>query len=104
MIDDIISCKIPNGQTVEQYTLPNNTFKTRININPATARLRTCTNFIREGINWKKSIIFRKEEGIIPLKSIKRREIEIKKNKEITILKILRSFCLINLNGDSIDF
>ena len=101
---EITSCRIPRGHTVEQYTLPNKALIIRITINPVTAKLRTWVNFIREGINWRKRIILIKELGIIPRKSIKRREIEIRKIKEIIILITLRYFWLINLNGDSIDF
>ena len=56
------------------------------------AKPKICMNLIIDGINCKKSIISDNEVGIIPLKSINRREIEIIKIKEITNLKSLRCF------------
>jgi hypothetical protein len=43
-----------------------------------------------DGTNCKKSIISGNQTGIIPLKSMNKREIETRKIKEITNLKSLR--------------
>ena len=50
------------------------------------AKPKTLINLIIDGINRKKSIKSEYEAGIIPLKSMNRREIEIRKTKEINMI------------------
>jgi hypothetical protein len=48
---EIISCKVPNGQMLEQYILPNREANTRIIINPPAFKTGTDKNFNSEGMN-----------------------------------------------------
>jgi len=45
------SCKVPNGQMLEQYILPNNNVNIRTIINPAKAGISRLKKFIVDGIN-----------------------------------------------------
>ena len=42
----------------EQYTLPNRAVSNRININPAAEMPRMVINFITDGTNWRKVILW----------------------------------------------
>jgi hypothetical protein len=46
-----ISCNVPNGQILEQYTLPNKTVRTRTTIKPVANNENKLKNFIIEGTN-----------------------------------------------------
>jgi len=49
----MMSCKIPSGQTEEQYTLPNKKVITKTKMNPAAAKLPNNKNLRRDGMNCK---------------------------------------------------
>jgi hypothetical protein len=46
-----ISCNVPKGQILEQYTLPNNMVRTRTTIKPVANNENRLKNFIIDGIN-----------------------------------------------------
>jgi hypothetical protein len=46
-----ISCNVPKGQMLEQYTLPNNMVSIRITIKPVAKNENRLKNFITDGIN-----------------------------------------------------
>ena len=52
----MMSCRVPNGQIVEQYTLPNKKVKTMTTTNPTEAKAKRLKNFKAEGTNCRKRI------------------------------------------------
>jgi hypothetical protein len=52
-MNELISCNVPSGHIVEQYTLPNSTVNNIIIINPIPAIAGYDINFSNDGINCK---------------------------------------------------
>jgi hypothetical protein len=97
---EITSCKVPSGQTLEQYIRPKINVRIKNNRKPKAERPMDPINFRSEGTNCGQVIALIKDAGIHWAGSRKISVVRIRKIRETTTLMVLsqESLCILNLN------
>ena len=88
-----MSCRVPKGHAVEQYTLPNKRVTTITAKNPMDAKAKREKNLTAEGTNWRKRIYEEKRVTNFESGSELRNSnaVRIRKRTETKTLIIFRS-------------